>query len=208
MRNQGILVGKRGTGKTLFCVQFAKFLGTRDLQWWVERTDGTTELKRMNLSSSSTVSESTIHHTRYIQSISLGFRRKSKWTQLILTDTAGLYDGMTNDLESRLAMAQTLQAMVAAQTLFHMIDAERVAKNQTLGKTSSSELFQSVDAELAAFGRARKNYIILANKMDLPGGRRGYHLLKHAFPKQRVIPISALTGIGFREVKRYVRQLA
>lgn len=203
MKSQGILVGKRGAGKTLFCVQFAKFLGLRELEWWVERADGTTELKRMSLKYATAGLSDFENHTQHMQTVSLELRRRARRLQLVLTDTAGLCDGIPNDLEMRYAIAKTLNAMVNTETLFHLIDVESFAHSPSNGNSA-----QSLDRALCAFGSTRKDYIILANKMDLPGAKKGYHMLKRAFPKQRVIPISSLTGMGFREVKHYVRQLA
>jgi 50S ribosomal subunit-associated GTPase HflX len=203
MKSQGILVGKRGAGKTLFCVQFAKFLGLRELEWWVERADGTTELKRMSLKDATAGLSDFENHTQHMQTVSLELRRRARRLQLVLTDTAGLCDGIPNDLEMRYAIAKTLNAMVNTETLFHLIDVQSFAHSPSNGNS-----VQSLDRALAAFGSTRKDYIILANKMDLPGAKKGYHMLKRAFPKQRVIPISSLTGMGFREVKHYVRQLA
>ncbi len=201
MKNQCILIGKHGSGKTMFCVQFAKFLGLRELEWWVERADGTTELKRMSLKEVSRGIVDTSHRTEYMQTVSMELRHRTKRLQLVLTDTAGLCDGIPNDMRIRSAIAQTLKAMVNTHILFHVIDVQSFA-------LASGNSIQTLDHALAAFGSTRKDYVILANKMDLPGAKKGYHMLKRAFPKQRVIPISALTGIGFREVKRYVRQLA
>jgi 50S ribosomal subunit-associated GTPase HflX len=215
MKSQGILVGKKGAGKTLFCIQFAKFLGLRELDWLVERADGTTELKRMSLKNVASGISGWEQRTDLLQTVSFQLRRGTRRLQLVLTDTAGLCDGIPNDPEVRCAIAKTLSAMVSTETLFHIVDVQNFAYVQENVKESTKEglkecpnAIQSLDRALATFGSTRKDYILLANKMDLPGAKKGFHMLKRAFPKQRVIPISALTGMGFREVKHYVRQLA
>ncbi|MCL6548322.1 MAG: GTP-binding protein HSR1, partial [Alicyclobacillus sp.] len=65
-----------------------------------------------------------------------------------------------------------------------------------------------LDSQVAAFGAQHAGYLLLANKMDLPAAERGLRELCKRVPRQRVIPVSALRGTGFREVKRHVWRLA
>ena len=48
------------------------------------------------------------------------------------------------------------------------------------------------------------NYIILANKIDLPSAQENLEKVATTFPKATVLPVSALYNNGFKEVKAFV----
>ncbi|QQE80974.1 GTPase domain-containing protein [Alicyclobacillus sp. SO9] len=211
---RSLVIGRTNVGKTLFCIRFAKYLGVRQLQWFVESADGRTEQMRMSMDEAEQVlSDRSPHKTRCLQSIRVEVPRGKVNRELLLTDTTGLSDGVHPDKTVREAMAQTLETMLSAGIVLHLVDASEIGEHLDERKPRiSSELPHSawgaLDAQIAAYGQQTPNYFILANKIDLPKASQGYRALVHKFSKQRVIPVSAMQGTGFREVRQHVWRLA
>jgi 50S ribosome-binding GTPase len=210
---RSLVIGKINVGKTLFCIQFARFLGIKELYWMMERTDGRTDRKRMSMTESQRIlSGPQAHETRCLQSVTLSFPRGKTARQLLLTDTTGFTDGIHPESDVREAMAQTLRAMVQADLILHVVDAAAIGRSaefvaHTPG-SSSTAVWNALDEQLVEFGKKQYGYILLANKMDLPESRAGYRALCKRFSKQRVFPVSAKLGNGFREVKQHVWRFA
>lgn len=204
---RSLVIGNANVGKTLFCLRFAAFLGLRQLRVFVERTDGKTEEKLLTVEEAQELlSGPEAHHTRDLQTIALSVPRGKSNRQLLLTDTTGLTDGIHPDAEIREAMAQTLSALTSAQVILHVVDAARLGTDSSgSGKPSA---WKPVDDQLAEYGHSCGGYLILANKMDLPGAKAGYQQLCKRFGKHRVVPVSALYGGGFREVRQHVWRFA
>jgi len=206
---RGLVIGRTNVGKTLFCIQFAEYMGLRDLQWLIERTDGRTEQRRMSLSEAkSTLSDATSHRTRSLQSLRLELPRGKGSRQLLVTDTTGLADGIHPETRVRESMAQTLLALIESPVVLHIVDAAKIGKEGgELNSSSKRPLgsgWSNLDEQVAALAAHRPGYLILANKLDLPGARSGYRMLSNYFSRHKVIPVSALQGTGFREVKQHV----
>jgi GTPase Era involved in 16S rRNA processing len=208
MKRQSLVIGRTNAGKTLFCLQFAKYLGIRELQWLQERTDGATLRKKINIDEAvSTMASPEKHTTRQLQSLYVDVPRGKTARQLIVTDSTGLSEGIHEENEVRQAMAQTLRTMVDAQLVLHVVDAHAMMPLPDAGKTTGRLPFLGLDSQLVQFGMSRPGYLLLANKMDLPGAEAGLLALRRTFPKLTILPISAQNGTGFREVKRYVWRL-
>lgn len=207
---RSLVIGNTNVGKTLFCIRFAKYVGLRQLRWFVERTDGKTEQQSMPLDDAvKWLSSSDAHHTRALQTLVLEVPRGKSNRQLLLTDATGLTEGIHNDPAVREAMAQTLGALTSAHMVLHVVDASRVGTLEKTGDNrSTGSGWLPVDDQLSQYGMQNGGYLILANKMDLPGAKQGYQQLVKRFSKHRVIPVSALTGSGFREVKHHVWRFA
>lgn len=203
---RSLVIGNANVGKTLFCLRFAAYVGLRQLRMFVERTDGVTEEKLLTVDvAQKLLSSPEAHLTREMQTITLQVPRGKSSRQLLLTDTTGLTEGIHPDDEIREAMAQTLSALTSAQVILHVVDAAKLG-NESSGNSKSA--WKPVDEQLADYGLSRGGYLILANKMDLPGAKAGYQQLCKRFSKHRVVPVSALYGGGFREVKQHVWRFA
>jgi predicted GTPase len=204
---RSLVIGNANVGKTLFCLRFAAFLGLRQLRVFVERTDGKTEERLLTVEEAKQLlSGPESHHTRDLQTIALSVPRGKSNRQLLLTDTTGLTDGIHPDTEIRQAMAQTLSALASAHVILHVVDAARLGSEAS--ESGKSSAWKPVDEQLAEYGQGCDSYLILANKMDLPGAKAGYQHLCKRFGKHRVVPVSALYGGGFREVKQHVWRFA
>ncbi|GGJ04256.1 hypothetical protein GCM10010885_11920 [Alicyclobacillus cellulosilyticus] len=204
--NRHIVVGRTGAGKTLFCIRFARFLGLHELTWLVERTDGRKDRRRMSLLEAERwLSAPHAHTTRQLQSIQVEVPRGKSKPSFLLTDTTGLADGIHPDSSLRDAMAKTLEAMLTAQVILHVVDADALGRALAEGEHAA---WSALDDQLVQLGLHRGAYLLLANKMDLPAARYGHQFLAHRYPKGKVIPISARQGTGFREVRDHVWRLA
>jgi hypothetical protein len=206
---RSLVIGKTNVGKTLFCIRFAQYMGIKELQWMVEHTDGSTEQNRMSLREAEHIlSGPDAHHTRGLQSFAMEFPRGKGYRQLLMTDTTGLAQGIHPDVELRNAMAQTLQVMADAPLLIHVVDASSLGWTGKHAGMETADAWDQLDEQVSRFGVRQPGYLILANKMDLPGAKMGYQRLRQRFTKQRVIPISAMHNMGFREVKQHVWRFA
>ncbi|WAH35314.1 GTPase domain-containing protein [Alicyclobacillus dauci] len=208
MNGDSLVIGQTNAGKTSFCLRFARFLGLRELQWMVERTDGVRERRRMPLSEAEQLlSSGDPHRTRELQTLFLPVPRGKADRMVKVTDSAGLADGLHQDPTVRKAMAQTLRSMVDAKAIIHVIDAAMIGQELHAMRDGKTFRLHALDEQMLALGRSRSAYIVLANKMDLPSAKDGLRWLKQYFDKEKVIPISAREGSGFHEVKRYVWRL-
>ena len=196
-----MIAGRPGVGKTLFMVNFAAYTGQKTLHLMVERPGYRVESAVLALEEArSRLVGRTGHFTRSVQTLVVDLRRGKARVQVELEDTPGLDLGIHPDAEVRKAMAQTIRKMRNTDLVIHMVDAIQAA--HTEAGTSS------IDQEIARFAVTRGGYIILVNKMDLPGAQAGLEKARALFPGQLLVGVSALTGLNFRQVARVVRRYA
>ncbi|MDU4959695.1 MAG: GTPase domain-containing protein [Sporomusaceae bacterium] len=193
-----VVVGRPNSGKTLFALNFAGFLGSRqvdvifrdDADTLTCRNYGIDEAKRQLCSSSA-------HQTLTLQSIALRMTVGKTPLEFMINDTCGVSEQIHPEAAVRRGMAQTLKCLRHADYIFHMVDM-LYWSNQPIAQNGN------IDQEIYRYGLARNAYTILANKVDKPLAREQLAKISSAFPKARVIPISALLGTGFKEVKACV----
>lgn len=209
MGADSLVIGRINAGKTSFCLRFAKYLGLRELTWVVQRTDGRRERRKMPLREADTIlSSEHAHRTQSLQTLILPVPRGKADRLVRITDSAGLNDGLHQDESVRRAMAQTLRSMLDAKMILHVIDAAALGYAVSQNRGEATHHFSPLDRQMIDLGRSRCNYVILANKMDLPISAEGLRWLKEHLTGERIVPISAREGSGFREVKRHVWHLA
>lgn len=121
-------------------------------------------------------------------------------TALELIDAAGLPEVVHPDAAAREGAARALRALLEADVCLHVVDAAAVGGGAPVG---------AVDRALAAYARAflPGRYALLAGKVDHPLGRAGMLKLQRELGPERVIPVSALTGTGFREVRAFLASI-
>jgi 50S ribosomal subunit-associated GTPase HflX len=193
---RALIIGRTNVGKTLFCIHFAEYLGLTNLGWWLEHSDGRTERRQMSVREAEAVlTNASPHFTQSLQSLQIEVPRGKVGYRLMLTDSTGLTDGIHPAPPLRNAMAQTLEALLDADVILHMVDAAQPS-------------WDSLDQQIFAYGRRSKRYLVLANKIDLPTAKRGYRKLVRHVSQQLVLPVSALCGSGFREVRQCVWRMA
>jgi hypothetical protein len=197
-----LLIGRTNVGKTIFCINFAEYLGLKRMEVWFQLPDGTTRQRKYDMvSARHELSGIGLHKTRNLQSIQLELPRGKGVREFKLTDSTGLADGIHPDLEMREAMAQTLEQLRQADVVLHLVDAREVDRAGGLGKLGE------LDLQIAELGQRKNGYLCLANKIDLPEGQRGFKLLQRELKGVKLLPVSALYRQGFREVKEHVWRL-
>ncbi len=194
-----MVIGKPNVGKTLFTLNFADYLGVERLEVTFEEPAGSRRAARYSVQEAmGALSSGEPHQTRCLQSIRLELPVGKGVKRFDIVDTSGLMEGIHQDAAVRRAMAQTLGTVRDAHLILHIVDASKA------GERGVPTAIGDVDYQVAHFAQIREGYVILANKIDLPGAQRGVELIRSEFSQHAVIPISALNRQGFREVKRFV----
>lgn len=184
-----LIIGKPNTGKSLFFVNFARYLGVTHFRLGPEKPPLAAARAAEELVTP------TPHHTRRLLRVILSTPSRNGQITL-LTDSTGLTDHALAAIEIRKAMVDTLRAFRRAAIILHLVDVTAAAGSPTAPGT--------VDRELAELARRKAGYALLANKMDLPGAREGLKSLGRLGLPGPVIPVSALEGSGFPEVRHFL----
>lgn len=194
-----VVIGQPNVGKTLFVLHFAQYLGMVRARIAFAEAGGKRWEAAYPVSDALTnLTSAEPHHTRQLQSLTLELPAGKGTKQLELVDTSGLVDGIHPDAAIRRAMAQTLATVREARVILHVVDAA------ALGVDGSISVIGQVDYQVAQFAQMRGGYLVLANKMDLPGAEAGLDRLRREFVGHPIAPISALHKQGFKEVKAFV----
>lgn len=192
-----VIVGYPNSGKTLFALNFAGFLGSKSVDITARSYDGLLTCRHLSIADAKNeLCSMALHKTRLLQSMVLKMPIGKATVMFKLTDTCGISEQIHSDQTIRCAMAQTLGLVRCADFILHIIDLSRMRKSEVQD--------QQIDQEIYQYGIARQNYIMLANKTDLPMVKENVTRLSAEFPHAQVIPISALYSDGFKEVKAYV----
>lgn len=208
-----LIVGKANAGKSLFFLNFAEFLGAREVEVvgmtgaWGEggAGEGGTGLASARVPvalARHRLVGGRPHTTRQLQALALALPGGKGSYRFLLTDTPGLSDGIHPDPEVRAGMALTLQSLSQAHLVLHVVDAAAV------GLAGPRAEIGPVDWQLSRFAPLHAAYLLLANKIDLPWAQAGVLKLQESLGRgRRLIPISALERRGFHEVRSHVWQL-
>ncbi|MBM7613839.1 GTPase [Alkaliphilus hydrothermalis] len=193
-----ILMGKPNVGKTSFFLSFASYLGVSKCQLLFRGVDGGIQRQAygMDIARKYFISSSPFK-TKDVCEIHLTIPVYKGTQELKLLDTGGLMDGIHKDPHVRKSMAMSLQSMEQAKILLHVMDTSNVSSNQI-------NSISHIDDQLNQYGRKRGGYCILANKMDLEESKEGLNQLQRRYPDTYIIPVSAVTQAGFKEVKMFV----
>lgn len=190
---QCLVIGRTNVGKTVFVLNFAEYLGVKQVDITFRYPDGfaTKQAFRLETARRELVGAE-LHKTRCLQAIELEIPAGKSKKQIRMTDSSGFAEGIPSNQAVRQAIAQTLLEIRGAALVMHMLDAAHI---QAVGE---------VDRQIAHYAETRGGYLILANKMDLPGARAGLQRIRAQFPGQLILPISALHKKGFKEVRAVV----
>jgi predicted GTPase len=197
---EAVLVGRPNAGKSLFLINFADYLGLRGLEGGPYghrrlRGGGLSELRRKFVSP---VPNRVREPLAATVSLSVG---SAGGISLVLRDTVGIPAHVVPEGEIRRAVAQGLAQLLQATFIFHLIDVSPHA-----APTPAEE---AVDRELHLLAQQIAPSLILANKAEADLGGTRVRRLKELYGATAVLPVSALTRLGFRDVKHWlVEQLA
>ncbi len=193
-----IIVGLPNSGKTLFTLNFAAYLGIRNVEVTSRAPDGLITSRNFSIEQARReLCSPGMHKTRSLQSVALRLTVGKTAINFKLTDSCGLTPQITHEEGLRKGMAQTIGAMRSADFILHIVDGTLISK-EYLSNTNN------IDYHLYYYGISRHSYLLLANKTDLPAVRDNLPRLSAAFDQACIIPVSALCSQGFKEVKSYV----
>jgi predicted GTPase len=191
------IVGKPNSGKTLFALNFAAFLGCKTIDITFKSYDNLIFCKHYSLTEAKQeLCGATLHKTRGLQSIILNMLIGKGSVSFKLTDTCGISEPIHNDEAVRRSMAQAIGLMRSADFIIHIIDLAAI----------SEELSDkhNIDREIFNYGLSKKNYVLLANKTDLSCSKEKLNKVSALFDQTQVLPISALYSQNFKEEKACV----
>jgi predicted GTPase len=191
------IVGRPNSGKTLFALNFALYLGSKTVEMIFRSFDGLTTCRHVSLSEAKhELCAATPHKTRQLQSMLLKVSLGKGSANFKLTDTCGVQEQIHEDEAVRQGMAQTIGLLRGADFIIHVLDLSMIYSQHVKN--------QNMDYEIYNYGLARRNYLMIANKTDLSPARQQLGLLPNYFPKVGIVPVSALFSQGFKEVKEHV----
>jgi len=192
-----MIIGRPNSGKTLFALNFAGYLGIRNIDITFRTYDGLLTCRHFSLEEAKReLCGNSLHKTRSLQSMVLNMKVGKATVNFKLTDTCGVSEQIHADEKIRKGMAQTIGLLRSVDLILHVVDLALIPNdfsNQS-----------SIDYEFYNYGMICKAYILLGNKYDLSSAKNNLPHLTAASPKTSIVPISALYSQGFREVKACV----
>jgi GTP-binding protein len=117
-------------------------------------------------------------------------------TRLILADIPGLIEGAH---AGKGLGHDFLRHIERTRMLVHLVDIDGFEKQD------AAKAIQMVNKELSLYSRilAKKEMVIVANKMDLTGADKKLAALKKKLTKYRIFPVSGVTGEGVDALLAY-----
>lgn len=192
-----VIIGRPNSGKTLFALNFAGYLGIKAIDVTFRTYDGLMTCRHFSLEEAKReLCGNTVHKTSSLQSMVLNMKVGKTTVNFKLTDTCGVSEQIHHDERIRKGMAQTIGLLRSVDLILHVVDLSHINK-EFCNKSS-------IDNELYNYGKISKSYLLLGNKYDLTAAKNNYPNLVAAFPKAMIVPISALYSQGFKEVKACV----
>jgi len=191
---QGLIAGAPNSGKTTFLINFSAFLGLKELKLKKISSEERKSTAALSLPlAQKTLVSSTAHTTRILQSVVIKFPQGKRGKDLELIDSCGLVPGIHPEEEIRLGMATTIDKIISAKIILHLIDL-----------TAFEGDLNVIDQELFELLTRREEYAILGNKIDLEKALMNLPALRKTVRPAPVFPISALHSKGFKEVYHFV----
>ncbi|SDD43274.1 GTPase [Sporomusa acidovorans] len=192
-----LIVGRPNSGKTMFALNFAGYLGAKNIDLTFRNYEGIITCRHLSIEDAKReLCGYTLHKTRSLQSMILNMKVGKATINFKLTDTCGVSEKIHADEAIRKGMAQTISLLRSVDLILHIVDLSFIS--QDFSNQSP------IDLEFYKYGMVRKSYLLLGNKYDLHSAKANLSRLANTFPKATIIPISALYNQGFREVKACV----
>ncbi len=193
---EALVIGKPNVGKSLFVVNFAAYLGMKEIH--SPRADSQGSGRKKNVLTLeearhklvSPKSYRTLSPYRLEIDLGEGKQRKTFW----LVDSTGICEGVHHQVDIRAAMSSTLRLLTQADLVIHVIDAAALGSKRL-------EAMGAVDDAICHYAQSHGPYLLLANKTDKPGASDNLPYVREHFAGIPVIAVSALTRRGFREIK-------
>lgn len=190
---EALVIGRPNCGKTLFTINFALYMGISEIAVEVQ---GGSRARRIPLAQAR---QKWVSPTSHRVLTRLEIPLDTGGLNLVLCDTVGIPEGVHPDPEIRHAAARTLERMAGASIVLLMIDA-------SLANPQSHTPLGSLDDELVQLCQVTGYSLIVANKIDRDGREEGLRRIRQRYPTALVLPTSALTRRGFREIKQHLQR--
>ncbi|NLA25816.1 MAG: hypothetical protein GX878_00310 [Firmicutes bacterium] len=181
------VLGAPRSGKTLFCINFAQYLGSRILNYTEESVAG----RRRGTLSPAAAREMMVFNGQRGRGVVRTFAvhlLRQPCKRIALIDTASLKEGVPLPYLERSRLLLTLQALESAVMVLQMIDL-------SCNDPARLEFDEKVGRFLAAYCRRRdKLFLTAGSKADLIGDSSGRERITAS---GRILYISSLTQAGF-----------
>lgn len=199
MNKYCLIVGKVNVGKTLFFLNFAEYLGLKNMEVTFRFPSGRTFNKSYRLDEArKELVGMGKNKTLCLQSVKIDVPVGKGKKKIDLVDTTGLVDGIHEENEVRRSMAQTISMLKNADLILHIIDGAQIYQKEDF------QLLDDIDYQIAQFAQLKGAYAIVVNKMDLSGAEEGLEKLQKEYIGYHILPVSSLLKDGFKEVKAFV----
>ncbi|HEX6972186.1 MAG TPA: GTPase domain-containing protein, partial [Limnochordia bacterium] len=143
-----IIIGKTNVGKTVFALQFARYVGVERLTVAFQDPDGKAWSRAYTAQDAlAALVSPDPHQTRCLQAICLELPVAKGLKRFEIIDTSGLIEGIHTEPAIRRAMAQTLSLVRTADLILHIVDASRA------GVQGAVEAIGEVDYQVAQFAQ-------------------------------------------------------
>jgi predicted GTPase len=191
-----VIVGQPNVGKTSFLINFAYYLGLKELRFMIKQPAGFVSTRTYQIEQAyDQLTSNEPHKTNSIQSIQLKLPVGKQDKDIRLVDSCGLIDEIHQQEYIRKSMAETLQELMVSEIVLHIIDLSQLGAKRGLKR---------IDQEIYNFLRDRAGYKILANKLDLDIDQENLSKLNGFVDKRLVVPISAIYQEGFDQIKVFL----
>lgn len=195
-----LIIGNVNVGKTLFLINFANYIGIKELNIVHSFIDKPDYSKKYTINEAiKQLSSDNMHTTIGSQRINLTLNIGKGKRTLELIDTTGLFEGIHPEENIRKGMAKTLSYLTNSNLILHVMDSWWY-------QNVFNENMVELDLQISEYARLIKGYCILANKIDIDIEGIGLARIKEQFAGNHIFPISAKEKIGFKGVKDFVRR--
>lgn len=193
-----VIIGRPNVGKTLLMINFAAYLGVREIRVDVQDGEGRRASRRLGVEKARRELVSLASpKTAQVQSLAVDVPMGRHRTRIVVSDTPGIVEGIAADTRARQLAALTIERLMTAVLVCHIIDASAVHSRRL-------ESPGAFDQALVRFGQQRVGYVLVANKMDRPGSHEGLRWIKEQYSGVSIMPVSSITRRGFRDLKLWI----
>ncbi|MBI2914460.1 MAG: 50S ribosome-binding GTPase [Firmicutes bacterium] len=187
-----VIAGRTNVGKTRFALGLARLMtGEELIVVHFDLPSGHRYTKSFGFSQAvEDLAGRNPYRTRCLQSVEIPVSKGRDGLRIELVDSPGLSRGIHEDPGVRQGMCQALNALRTADMVVHVVDAH-------LAEVSGG--LTEEDRQILEFGRSHGAYLLVANKMDLMGGRAGHKRLIEEFSGCPVVAVSCVSGTGLKK---------
>ena len=187
-----MLVGRPGSGRSSLLTALLRSWGCRSLPVTTWYPGGSPSRWRVRLPEE----ERKLHRLRppagflavELAAAPLGLPGR-RWT---LVETPGIEEEVSGDEVARQAVAETLARLLSTDLVIHVVDGAATGERDGLA---------AADIALWRLARQWRRYLLVVSRMDCASALAGLALVRELDPEVALVPVSALTGQGIRQLR-------